>query len=207
MANPPQVDSPLAGTWASVDPGDGSSQQITITQHGDVFTLLWEETYWSICKGRPGLMEGTGRLRPDDGDQALIMERRVLCFEPREVVIRDTATFELRGDDVLAATAGNGAFRNQQMTPLRVEPAAGDADLPPTAPAHDPEAEAAPVSKKLNYRQVLSAQELAFETPRMLDLRRTVAALEEEVARLSRMVAILYDGSGLAQPLSEISER
>ncbi|MCC2654804.1 MAG: hypothetical protein K0Q60_4971 [Microvirga sp.] len=200
-ANASQGDSPLVGTWASVDPGDRSTQQITIRQLGEAFALVWEESYWSICKGRPGLMEGTGRLRPDGG-QALVMEREVLCFEPPEVVIRDTATFELRGDDVLVATAGNGAFRNQEMTRVNVEPAASDGDLRFKATALEREAEAAAPDSKDQKRKlvVLSSQELAFEMPHMMDLRRTVAELEEEVARLSRMVRTLYEGLRPGEP-------
>jgi hypothetical protein len=202
-ANAAQSDSPFAGMWVSVDPGDGSSQQITIRQYGEAFKLVWEESYWSICRGRPGLMEGAGRLR-QQGDQTLVMEREVLCFEPREVVIRDTATFELQGDDVLVATAGNGAFLNQQMTRMNVEPAAGKADLRPGATALEPEAEAVvPASTdQMTKRVVLSPQELAFEMPPMTDAMRRVAQLEEEVARLSRDVAILYEAfrPGLPRP-------
>ena len=130
------------------------------------------------------------------------MEREVLCFEPREVVIRDTATFELRGDDVLVATAGNGAFRNQVMTRVNVEPAAGEGDLRPKATALELEAKAVTPDSNDRKRKlvVLSPQELAFEMSQMMELRRTVAQLEEEVGRLSRMVTTLYEGLRPGEP-------
>jgi len=50
------------GTWQSFDiPGDGSTNTLEIT-HGasrSTYDLVWTETYFSLCKGAPGIGYGT----------------------------------------------------------------------------------------------------------------------------------------------------
>ena len=97
------------GLWEGIDPVDGSSQKILISGGADgVFSLVWRESYWTICDGRRGVLNGAGELDPDDR-KTLAVQMTVTCFDPEEVVLEDTIAFELVGQNMLLASAP-GAF-------------------------------------------------------------------------------------------------
>jgi hypothetical protein len=53
----------FVGRWESMDiPGDGSTNTLQISfAHGiSSYRLVWSETYFSLCGGRPGIGRGTG---------------------------------------------------------------------------------------------------------------------------------------------------
>ena len=99
------------GVWEGIDPGDGSAQRIVISGGEDgEFTLLWYETFWTVCDGRRAILQGTGELDPDDKD-VLIIDIVISCFAPDEdVVDDDPVTFQLVRKHMLLATADSGAF-------------------------------------------------------------------------------------------------
>jgi len=87
----------------------GSSHQISLSSGSDgAFSLLWRESYWSICDGRRGVLNGAGELDPDDR-KTLPVQITVTCFDPEDVVLKDTITFEFVGQNMLLASAP-GAF-------------------------------------------------------------------------------------------------
>ena len=97
------------GLWEGVDPLDGSSQQISISAGAQgSFDLLWGESYWTICEGRRGVLNGIGALHEEDR-KTLVAEVTVSCFDPEEVVLETSIHFELVGQNLLLATAP-GAF-------------------------------------------------------------------------------------------------
>ena len=55
--------SPWVGRWQTMDiPGDGSTNTLKIKFSGGAsnYKLKWQETYFSICSGDPGVGRGTG---------------------------------------------------------------------------------------------------------------------------------------------------
>ena len=99
------------GLWEGVDSLDGSTEQVSIGPGaGGTFDLLWRESYWTICDGRRGILIGTGELAPKDKD-LLEVQMTITCFDPEEVVLEDSITFELVGRNMLLAS-DPGAFTN-----------------------------------------------------------------------------------------------
>ena len=97
------------GLWEAVDSLDGSTEQISISKGGDgSLTLLWRESYWSICDGRRGILRGAGEISSDNR-RTLVIEMAITCFDPEEVVLEDSIRFELVGRNMLLATSP-GAF-------------------------------------------------------------------------------------------------
>jgi hypothetical protein len=47
-------------------PGDGSTNTLTVSYRrgGGSYNLIWQETYFSICDGDPGIGRGTGTETP-----------------------------------------------------------------------------------------------------------------------------------------------
>ena len=64
-----------------------------------MFNLLWYETFWSVCYGRRGIMEGTGQLVAGSKD-ILVMDIVISCFDPDADVVEHTMTFELAAKDM-----------------------------------------------------------------------------------------------------------
>jgi hypothetical protein len=55
--------SPWVGRWQTMDiPGDGSTNTLTIAHAGGggYYRLIWQETYFTLCEGEPGIGRGTG---------------------------------------------------------------------------------------------------------------------------------------------------
>ena len=72
------------GLWEAVDSLDGSTEQISISKGGDgSLTLLWRESYWSICDGRRGILRGAGEISSDNR-RTLVIEMAITCFAPRK---------------------------------------------------------------------------------------------------------------------------
>ena len=99
------------GLWEAIDSLDGSTEQVSISPGaGSSFNLLWRESYWSICGGRRGILTGTGERAPKDRD-LLEFQMTITCFDPEEVVLEDSVTFELVGQNMLLAS-DPGEFTN-----------------------------------------------------------------------------------------------
>ena len=99
------------GLWEGVDSQDGSIEQVSIGPGaGRSFDVLWRESYWTICDGRRGILIGTGALAPKDKD-LLEVEMSITCFEPEEVVLEGSITFELVGKNMLLVS-DPGVFTN-----------------------------------------------------------------------------------------------
>ena len=97
------------GLWEGIDPADGSSQQISISDGPDgTFDLLWGESYWTICQGRRGVLNGTGALDPEHR-KTLVVQITITCFDPEENILESAVSFELVGKNLLLAT-DPGAF-------------------------------------------------------------------------------------------------
>ena len=97
------------GFWEGIDPADGSSQQILISGGADgVFSLLWRESYWSVCDGRRAILDGVGELDPNNRN-TLVFQIEITCFDPEEIVVNSTLTFQLVGQGLLLAS-DPGAF-------------------------------------------------------------------------------------------------
>ena len=93
------------GLWEGIDPLDGSSQQILISGGADgVFSLRWRESYWTICDGRPAILNGVGE-RDTDSRSALVFQMEITCFDPEVVEIEGTITFRFVGQNMLLASA------------------------------------------------------------------------------------------------------
>jgi len=89
------------GLWEGIDPLDGSTQQISISGGTERrFSLLWRESYWTICGGKRGIVNGSGALDPGDR-KTLVAQITITCFDPDELVIEDTITLELTGQNML----------------------------------------------------------------------------------------------------------
>ena len=59
--------SPWVGRWQTMDiPGDGSTNTLTIMYAGpgETYRLIWQETYFSLCEGAPGIGRGRGLDTP-----------------------------------------------------------------------------------------------------------------------------------------------
>ena len=92
------------GLWEAVDFLDGSTEQVSISGRPDgSFSLLWRESYWTICSGRRGILAGTGNVDPDDRN-TLVFEMTITCFEPEELVLEGGVNFTLVGGNLLLAT-------------------------------------------------------------------------------------------------------
>jgi len=99
------------GLWEAVDSLDGSTEQISISGGGPrSLSLLWRESYWSICDGRRGILRGAGQIDPDNR-RVLVIEMAITCFDPEEIVLEDAIRFELVGANMLLATSP-GAFKD-----------------------------------------------------------------------------------------------
>ena len=97
------------GLWEGIDPDDGSSQKILISGGaGGVFSLVWRESYWTVCDGRRGILEGVGERDPHNRSR-LVVQMEITCFDPEEVVVEDTISFRFVGRDMVLASA-EGAF-------------------------------------------------------------------------------------------------
>lgn len=93
------------GLWEAVDALDGSTEQISISGgEGGRLNLLWRESYWTICDGRRGILNGTGTLDPDNR-KALAVEMTITCFDPEENVLEGSIRFELVGQNMLLASS------------------------------------------------------------------------------------------------------
>jgi len=92
------------GLWEAIDPLDGSTQQISISDGAEgSFNLLWRESYWTICSGRRGVLNGTGELKPGKR-KTLVVQMTITCFDPEEVVVEDSIEFEVEGQNMLLAS-------------------------------------------------------------------------------------------------------
>ena len=99
------------GLWEAIDSLDGSTEQVSISPGQDgSFNLLWRESYWTICDGRRGILVGKGERAPKDRD-LLEVQMTITCFDPEEVVLEGSITFELVGQNMLLASAPE-AFTN-----------------------------------------------------------------------------------------------
>jgi len=97
------------GLWESIDAADGSTEQVSISRGADnTFALLWRESYWTICDGRRGILEGSGEVAAKDRNR-LVFAIEITCFAPDEVVLEGTLTFDLVGRNMLLAS-DPGAF-------------------------------------------------------------------------------------------------
>ena len=97
------------GLWEGIDPIDGSSQKILISGGAKgVFSLLWSESYWTVCDGRRAVLDGVGERDPDERN-TLVFQMKITCFDPEEFPVEDTITFRFVGQDMILASAP-GAF-------------------------------------------------------------------------------------------------
>lgn len=55
------------GFWEGVDPLDGSSVQVSISDNDrdGVFDIIWRESFFTLCDGERGIVTGTGTV--EDG--------------------------------------------------------------------------------------------------------------------------------------------
>jgi hypothetical protein len=60
---------PFLGYWRSIDPGDGSTQWLTITGGGedDIYYLAYKDDYASVCGGPNGAGSASGTIEPGTG--------------------------------------------------------------------------------------------------------------------------------------------
>jgi hypothetical protein len=78
------------GLWQGVDPMDGSEALRSITLKDDgTFKIIGSETYWTICDGGRGIVEGTGVLNKG----ILAADHRITCFTGVEGITETTAQF------------------------------------------------------------------------------------------------------------------
>ena len=97
------------GLWEGIDPTDGSSQKISISGGAKgVFSLLWSESYWTVCDGRRAVLRGVGERDPNERN-TLVFQMKITCFDPEEFPVEDTITFRLVGQNMVLASAP-GAF-------------------------------------------------------------------------------------------------
>ena len=97
------------GLWEGIDPLDGSSQQILISGGADgAFSLRWRESYWTICDGRPAILNGVGE-QDTRRRNTLVFQMEITCFDPEVIAIEDTITFRFVGQNMMLASAP-GAF-------------------------------------------------------------------------------------------------
>ncbi len=117
------------GLWEGIDPVDGSSQKLLISGGaGGVFSLVWRESYWTVCDGRRGILEGAGERDPHNRSR-LVVQMEITCFDPEEVVVDDTISFRFVGRDMVLASA-EGAFTDLPFFRVssRVERGGNDRD-------------------------------------------------------------------------------
>jgi len=115
------------GLWQGIDPLDGSSQTVEISRGADGgFSLLWAESYWTVCDGRRAVLEGTGGAVARDRN-TLVFEMQVTCFDPESVPVRDTIRFRIVGQNMLLSTV-EGVFTDLPFFRVSSRVRGGDDD-------------------------------------------------------------------------------
>lgn len=95
------------GQWEAIDPDDGSHQIMSITDNGDgKVKLLLFDTFWTLCEGGRGLIQGTGEI---EGKRSLKSDDfAITCFNDVTPPEAKSITFILNRDSTLSRPAIGG---------------------------------------------------------------------------------------------------
>lgn len=72
------------GLWEGINPEDGSDDILSITDNGNgTFKLLLYSTYFTLCDGRRGIIQGTGKASTEQSLEA--DDLTLTCFETGDI--------------------------------------------------------------------------------------------------------------------------
>lgn len=85
------ADSFFIGLWEGIDPLDGSEVLASITNidGDDTIEILWRETFYTLCEGDQGIVQGTGTIGEDG---ILRTDEFLTCFN-KEVTVNGKGVY------------------------------------------------------------------------------------------------------------------